>query len=647
MSWLDKLVETYELNADAKGLVPPFHTEFNAHVVVTLDAKGDFVGAHLITDKKARSTVIPCTEESSARTSGRVPHPLFDSLMYVAADLCEERYSARLPEKEREKKRRTCAECSKLYLQQLHDWCASPQADPLVCIVRDYLDKRRLCADLISAGILPANGDGALFWEKPKKDRDREFTPEEQQAAESPVYSAVTGDLSKTVILFEIERRNEPTVKLWECPEVRESWQNYYSSGIGEKTGFCQILGREAPLAELHPKRICNPGDNAKIISGNDLSNFTFRGRFENAMEASAISIEASQKAHAALRWLLAKQGRHEGSQYMVAWAVASDPAVPDPTKNTGELLMENPLDAMPEEAPPPPDTAEAAAEALNKLIAGYAAKLNPKNLCFIVLDGATPGTLAIKLFRDLEGSVYLQKILNWHSACAWRQEFGKEKRFYGAPAPRDIVRAAYGDMKLDDPRLKSTVLRLLPCILDGTAIPRDIADSVLRRASHFESVEPWEFRKNLAIACSVYRYNNQQRRKYTMALDPTLPSRDYLYGRLLAVADYLEYSALTDSETSRPTNAMRLMARFAERPYSTWRNLDMALTPYKVRLTSNRPGLMVRLGALLGQIHQLFAREDFVSDRPLSGEYLLGYYCQKQEFFTKKDDQSELSENN
>ena len=131
------------------------------------------------------------------------------------------------------------------------------------------------------------------------------------------------------------------------------------------------------------------------------------------------------------------------------------------------------------------------------------------------------------------------------------------------------------------------------------------------------------------------------------MALDPTLPSRDYLYGRLLAVADYLEYSALTDSETSRPTNAMRLMARFAERPYSTWRNLDMALTPYKVRLTSNRPGLMTRLDALLGQIHQLFAREDFVSDRPLSGEYLLGYYCQKQEFFTKKNDQSELSENN
>ena len=129
------------------------------------------------------------------------------------------------------------------------------------------------------------------------------------------------------------------------------------------------------------------------------------------------------------------------------------------------------------------------------------------------------------------------------------------------------------------------------------------------------------------------------------MALDPSLSSRDYLYGRLLAVADYLEFSALTVNETSRPTNAMRLMARFAERPYSTWRNLEMALTPYKVRLSSNRPGLMTWLNTLLGEIHQLFSAEDFKNDRPLSGEYLLGYYCQRQDFFTKKNDNQETSE--
>ena len=647
MSWLSKLYETYELNASAEGLVPPFHTELNAHVIVTLNPFGNFVTARLITDKKAHSTIIPCTEESSARTSGRVPHPLFDSLMYVAGDLSEDTILFRLQESDRSQKKRTFAECSQAYLRQLNDWCESVSADPNVCIVRDYLNKKRLCADLISARILPVDLHGAVFLEKPKKDKDGELAEEELKAAKAPIYSIVTGDLSKTVVLFEIERPNLATVRLWEDSEVRKSWQEWYSSTLGETKGFCQILGRELPIAELHPKRICNPGDNAKIISGNDSSNFTYRGRFETPMESSAISIEVSQKAHSALRWLLKKQGTHEGSQYMVAWAVDPDPAVPDPVKDTADLIMEDPLAELTEEKPTLPDTAEAAAVALNKLLAGYSAKLNAKGLCFIVLDGATPGTLAIKSFRDLEGSLYLKNILHWHTVCAWRQEFSKDKKFYGAPAPRDIVRAGYGDMKLDDPRMKSTVTRLLPCILDGLPIPRDIAECVIHRASHFESVELWDFRKNLAIACSVYRYNNQTRRDYTMSLDPDLASRDYLYGRLLAVADYLEYAALTDNETNRPTNAMRLMARFAERPYSTWRSLEMALTPYKVRLSANRPGLMVRLNVLLGEIHGKFSVEDFRNDRPLSGEYLLGYYCQKQDFFTRKDDGSEKSENN
>lgn len=126
------------------------------------------------------------------------------------------------------------------------------------------------------------------------------------------------------------------------------------------------------------------------------------------------------------------------------------------------------------------------------------------------------------------------------------------------------------------------------------------------------------------------------------MALDRSIHSRDYLYGRLLAAADYLEYSALTSNETSRPTNAMRLMAHFAEHPYSTWRNLEISLNPYKVRLASSNRGLLVILEALLGEIHQAFDPADFRNDRPLSGEYLLGYYCQKADFFTKKEDKTE-----
>ena len=62
------------------------------------------------------------------------------------------------------------------------------------------------------------------------------------------------------------------------------------------------------------------------------------------------------------------------------------------------------------------------------------------------------------------------------------------------------------------------------------------------------------------------------------MALDRERSSRDYLYGRLLALADGLESHALRVAKESRQTNAERLMHRFSQRPYTTWRTIELAL---------------------------------------------------------------------
>lgn len=463
--------------------------------------------------------------------------------------------------------------------------------------------------------------------------------------------------MSKAFILFEISEAGDDgtTVRLWEDKSVRDSWQSYYMDMLladpESLKGFCQVTGKDTILAKMHPKQICNSADNSKIISSNDDQGFTYRGRFEEPMQACGIGLEVSQKAHAALRWLLAKQGMHEGSMYLVTWAVDENPKIPKPNVNTFELYC----DEEQEEDFTPPDTAEAAAHALNKLINGYSARLNATGLCLIVLDAATCGCLAIKTFRDLEESIYFANIRKWHTECAWLQFCGKDKksgkeiRFYGAPSPRDIAKAAYGPMKEDDSRIKSIVSRLLPCIIDGTRVPRDILDAVVRRASHFESAEYTAFRRNLSIACALYRYNNPTNPEggsYKMSLDQNLKSRDYLYGRLLAIADYLEKSAMSDSEQSRPTNAMRLMACFSEHPYSTWRNLYNQLNPYRVRLASNNPGLSVFLEKLMSEVFGLFSQEDYSSNRPLSGEYLLGFYCQKQSFYTKKTSSTEVVDN-
>ena len=118
------------------------------------------------------------------------------------------------------------------------------------------------------------------------------------------------------------------------------------------------------------------------------------------------------------------------------------------------------------------------------------------------------------------------------------------------------------------------------------------------------------------------------------MSLDETRKTRDYLYGRLLAIADVLEERALFNAEKNRPTNAARYMQIFSQRPFRTWQQIHDLLTPYIMRLG----GKAYFYKNLIAEVNGMFDPNEFTRDKPLTGEYLLGYYCQRQELVTKKD---------
>ena len=124
------------------------------------------------------------------------------------------------------------------------------------------------------------------------------------------------------------------------------------------------------------------------------------------------------------------------------------------------------------------------------------------------------------------------------------------------------------------------------------------------------------------------------------MALEESITSRDYLYGRLLAVAEYIERTALNAAGESRPTNAERLMQRFADHPYATWRQLELQLNSYMQRLqASNRAGLLFRARKILDAIMAQFQAGDFTAPHKLCGEFLLGYHCQRTALYAKSGD--------
>lgn len=612
MSWIEKLYQTYENNTGAIGkdvvpLLPICHTTQNAHVTIVIDRSGSFLRAAVVPKPEAR-TIIPATEDSAGRTSGPTPHPLCDKLQYVAADYT--RYGG---EKD---------PCFEKYRVLLQKWIESDDRQWKLSAVASYVSKGQVISDLINASVLYLDESTDVLVDEWT---DKNNAPE--------IFKLLPGGYDKkgnkkpwqadVFVRWSVEILGDPQPEVWLDKELWKSWENYYGS-LKEIKSLCFVTGKETPLADQHPAKIRNDGDKAKLISSNDLSGYTFRGRFCAADEACGVGFQVTQKAHSALRWLVAKQGRRNGDQAFVAWAV-SGVDVPDPQADTFSFLFGG------EQAPPPKTgyTAQEVGTALSRKMAGYSAKLKSTDAVVVIgLDSATPGRMAISYYRELTGSEFLERIESWHTGCCWQQYFGKDRIFFGAPAPRDIAEVAFG-RRIDDKLRKATVERLLPCIIDGALIPRDLVESCVRRASNRNGIEYWEWEKALGIACALFSYHHKKRR-YQMALDRERKTRDYLYGRLLALAEHLESRALYVGGERRATNAEKLMQRFAERPQSTWLILETGLAPHKVRLNAKRPGFLHTVKQEMDDVIAAFETDDFVSDRRLTGEFLLGYHCQR-----------------
>lgn len=616
MSWLQKLNETYEKCSSVVGietdgsrvpLLPICHTTQKAHIEIVIDGSGTFKRSRVVSWPEAR-TIIPCTEKSGGRTSKPVAHPLCDKLQYVAMDY-EKFGGSKDPSFE-------------IYQRELAAWCNSEHAHPKTTSVLQYVRRGRVIRDLIDSGALFDDGSGKLLQKKDFK----------SNGSSASVFDVVDSQ-EDVFVRWIVESPGELEPKVWRDQSLWDSWIRYYTHTKSEKT-LCYVKGEVSFAADQHPAKLRNDGDKGKLISANDSSGFTYRGRFIDSEQAAGVNFIVTQQAHNALRWLISRQGYRRSDQAIVAWAI-SGKEVPQPLSDPLEILE---ITDLSNDDSHSAYTAQEIGIQLRNRMAGYGRALgNTENVVVIGLNSATPGRTAVAFYREMTGAEYLDRIETWHKNCTWLHRYrlvevhtdSKSKKkplpFFGAPSPVDIAEAAYGE-HLDDKLKVSTVTRLLPCIIDGQPLPRDIVESAVRRASNRGGLEKWSWEKALSIACSLYK-KFRMREDYSMALESERNTRDYLYGRLLALADSLEQWAISTTNEDRQTTAARLMNRFSERPFTTWRTIELALQPYKARLG----GKSRRLQHTIDEVKAMFATDDFVSDKRLSGEFLLGFSCQRE----------------
>lgn len=584
MGLLQKAVETYEYHyeyaaanhKDSVMMAPVGHIVTRAELEITLDMDGKFVSASAV-DKSEPKIIIPATESSAGRTSAPCAHPLCEQLGYL------------LPENEPK---------YRLYVEQLSAWASSQYSHPKLAAVLQYVQSGCILSDLLRCGLIQLNKDG-----KP--------------------------DNEKMLICWRILGSEEEAC--WLDTTLFAAFTAYYSQSLDAQNMLCMVTGNETAPAKQHPKGIIPVNGNAKLISANDSSGFTYRGRFTEEWQAASVGYEASQKAHSALRWLVQEQGILLGGRTFLCW---------NPQGRT-IVMPTNPLMRTSK----PIFRPSAYHEALKEELAGRKADLEVTDgVVIAAFDAATSGRLSLTYYNELQGHDFLQRLHDWDASCCWPH------RVFGIQTPtlRQIADYAFGtqrtekggaNMDTDERILRQQMQRLIACRVDKTPIGQEIVKSLADRASRPLAYDKKIRQTLLFTACAVIRKHRYDRFKeeWSMALEPERKDRSYQFGRLLAVMEKIERDTYHAGEERDP-NAIRLQSIFCQRPMHTANQLEKQLErAYFSRLsTGSRIWYKNLLGEIMEQI-SIFPSEEW--NTPLSETYLMGYYLQRNALYSKKTD--------
>ena len=600
MGLFQKAIETYDNMKSPAGmekegkiaLAPVGFTTTGIQIAITVTEKGEFVKAEQVfdsfTDKKGKpkkrekKIIIPVTEKSAGRTSSAKfsPHPLCDKLMFLCPEY-EESHAA--------------------YLLQLQDWCDSGFACPKIKAILAYVKKGTVRADLSSLNGIKE--DDFVGWRVLSNDCTE---PEE----------------------------------VWKSRSVMDSYTGYCQSRLDAKKELCYVSGEFVTPAQQHPKGVVSFDGNAKLISANDSDNFTYKGRFENGAEALTIGFLSSQKAHNALKWVIANDGFRFGEREFVCW-------------NPHGEKKQNPVESLfskfsgSTEKPTPTNYREILAQA----VLGYKKELDlTDETVTAIFEAASKGRLSVCYYSEMKAYDFLERLRFWDETTAWlHPHFGVT-----SPALKKIADAAYGTLRAegeeqnvetDERILSGTMQRLLLCKLEKSPFPADIMRSAVQKCSSLQLYNERNRENQLFTTCAIikkYRYD-RFKEEWIMALEPEKRNRSYQFGRLLAVLEKAEWEAL-DSDERRETNAIRMQPLFVKRPMYTAKIIIEQLK--SAYYPSLKPWQRIYFDKRIGEIMAVLSEyPDGEIGKPLGEEYLMGYYLQKDAFYKKSNHDNNESE--
>ena len=582
MGLFQKAYQTYEtlinmppekMATYKEPLAPMCHMITEPKIEITIDNSGEFIRAVEWPSNNGK-IAIPVTVESANRSSAPSPHILCDNVGYLAPNVKEKH---------------------ELYVNQLellHD------IHPFFKSVLNYIKKGNILEDL-------------------KK---------------SDLYNGDFKKIESSIVCWRVNGIKDEQPECWNNENLKEKYCKYFMENLLKNFSddVCMVTGDKTFIVPMHLKGVFSFNGNAKIISCNDKTNFTFRGRFKEQNEAMTVSYEASQKSHNALKWLIANDSIISGGRAFICW------------NPHGKVLpkINNPL--LKESSKILPGTYKK--ELRSAIENNYNLTAND-DVVIAAFDAATTGRLSVTYYNELRGSDFLDRLLYWDETCIYN-DVSKGVR---SPSLYDIILYAYGQpseikIVLDDKIIAPNMQRLINCKINKERFPTDIKNALVLKASNLVLYKKVQRRGLLSTTVAVLnKYRNDLcKEEACMALEKDKKDISYQYGRLLAILEKIEEDTY-DSDKERETNAIRLQSAFVQRPLQTSRIIiEQLKNAYYPKLSMGSKVFYENQIASIFEVISSF--DDSMQKQKLNDSYLLGYYLQRNWLWSKKEDKEDVN---
>jgi len=400
-----------------------------------------------------------------------------------------------------------------------------------------------------------------------------------------------------------------------------------------EREGICLVTGERGAITRLNPRTpIAGAKSNAKIVAFQKNMGFDSYGKKQSFN--APVSKKASFAYSTALNYLLAKESKQKlfiGDATTVFWAekkhkledvfadIFGEPAKDDQTQDVKALIA-----------------------ALRAPQIGVKPELDPQTKFYVLGLAPNAARIAVRFWYQDTVQQVLDHIEQHFEDCAIVH--GPNK-----PATLSLFRllvstAMQGKSENIQPNLAGDMMR---SILSGTPYPKSLLAAVVNRIKaeqsqkdqNGKSIENVSYaRASLikAILVRENRYYHLDQKEVSMSLDITNANIGYRLGRLFAVLEKVQEEA---NPGLNATIRDRFYGAASSTPVAVFALL-MKLKNHHISKLENR-GRAVNFERLIGEI--MAEIDEFPAHLSLAdqGRFAVGYYHQRQDFFTTKENKN------